>query len=98
MPTIEKRVEDLEFVIAHLTENLYSRFVAVNRKLAEVQETLAVHPARFSEIDDELSGIRGQIDGLAKLMEERLQSSRKPEHGCPRGRPACEPSHHRSRT
>lgn len=98
MSTIEKRLEDLEYVIAHLPEYLDWRFDRVSRKLADAREILTVHTTRFSEIDDELRAMREQIDGLAKLIEGRVQTRINPEPGRPRGPSSTERTRRRSHT
>lgn len=65
MATLERRIEDLEYIIAHLPEDLNARFAGVDVKLAAVRETQALHTQR-------LSGIERKIDLLAAQVAEAL--------------------------
>lgn len=65
MVTLERRIEDLEYIIAHLPEDLNARFAGVDVKLAAVRETQALHTQR-------LSGIERKIDLLAAQVAEVL--------------------------
>ena len=63
MAVLEKRVEDLEFVIAHLPEDLNARFAGVDVKLAHIREAQALHTTRFSTLD-------ARVDRLATDVAE----------------------------
>jgi hypothetical protein len=64
--TIEKRVGDLEYLLAHLPEDLDARFAGVDTKLASIREVQALHSTRFTTIER-------KIDDLAAQMAEVLR-------------------------
>jgi hypothetical protein len=55
--THEKRVEDIEQVLAHLPEDLDARFAGVDTKLAQIREVQALHTTRFSTLERKLDEI-----------------------------------------
>ncbi|MET0194669.1 MAG: hypothetical protein ABW200_15015 [Hyphomicrobiaceae bacterium] len=81
--TVEKRVQDLEQILAHLPENLDARFAGVDVKLAELREVLALHTTRFTKLDTRLNdlehkinaldrkfnGLDGKVDGLDRKVD-----------------------------
>lgn len=64
MSTLEKRVEDLEFIIAHLPEDLNARFAGVDVKLAHIREAQALHTTRFSALDARVDLLAADVAGL----------------------------------
>lgn len=64
MSTLEKRVEDLKFIIAHLPEDLNARFAGVDVKLAHIREAQALHTTRFSALDARVDLLAADVAGL----------------------------------
>lgn len=54
MTTVEKRLGDVEFVLAHLPEDLDARFAGVDTKLAAIREVQALHTTRFTTLEQKL--------------------------------------------
>jgi C4-type Zn-finger protein len=63
--TLEKRVRDVEIMLAHMPEDLDARFAGVDVKLAGIRETLALHTTRFTKIE----GLIAQVDGRVSRIE-----------------------------
>jgi len=55
--TIEKRVSEVEEVLAHLPEDLDARFAGVDTKLAQIREVQALHTTRFTTLERKLDEI-----------------------------------------
>ena len=75
--TIEKRVDDIEYVLGHLPEDLDARFAGVDTKLAAIREMQALHTTRFSTIERRLDAIERRIDGIDRpidAIERRLDA------------------------
>ncbi|MFN0219781.1 MAG: hypothetical protein ACKVP4_13315 [Hyphomicrobium sp.] len=72
MATLEKRVEDLEYIIAHLPDDLNARFAGVDVKLATIREAQALHTTRFTTIELKVDGVERKVDALAAQMTEVL--------------------------
>jgi len=53
--TIDKRLTDLEQVVAHLPEDLDARFAGVDTKLAAIREVQALHTTRFTTLEQKLN-------------------------------------------
>jgi chromosome segregation ATPase len=70
MATIDQRVADLEYLLAHLPEDLDARFAGVHTKLAELREAAAVHTHRLGLMEGRMSLMEGRLD----RMEGRLGS------------------------
>lgn len=68
--TLVKRVQDLEYIIAHLPEDLDARFAGVKLRFAEVRETQALHTTRFSTIERRIDGLEGKFEGLETRVGE----------------------------
>lgn len=67
---------DLEYVVAHLPEDLDARFAGVDTKLAAIREALALHTTRFTAIEHKIAGIEAKLDSrfdavFAQLAELR---------------------------
>ena len=67
--TLEKRVEDLEQILAHLPEDLDARFAGVDVKLAELREVLALHTTRFSKLEARFNDLDRKVDGLDRKVD-----------------------------
>lgn len=67
--TLEKRVQDLEVILAHMPEDLDARFAGVDTKLAEIREVLVLHTTRFSKIDRRLDGLDARVAALEKQLQ-----------------------------
>jgi hypothetical protein len=72
MATLEKRVQDREYTIAHLPDDLNARFAGVDVKLATIRETQALHTIRFTTIEAKINGLEHKIDGLSGQLTEVL--------------------------
>lgn len=69
MATLEKRVEELEYIIAHLPEDLNARFAGVDVKLAHIREAQALHSTRFSALDARVTELRADVAVLKADMD-----------------------------
>jgi hypothetical protein len=66
--TMEKRIADLEVLIAHLPEDLDARFAGVDTKLAAIREVLALHTTRFTTIEGKLDALAGEVRGALRRL------------------------------
>lgn len=64
MATIEKRVQDLEYIVGHLPEDLDARFAGVDTKLAAIREVQALHTTRFTTLEKSLKSIDDKLTEL----------------------------------
>lgn len=64
MVTLEKRVEDVGYIIAHLPEDLNARFAGVDVKLAHIREAQALHTTRFSALDARVDQLAADVAAL----------------------------------
>ena len=64
MVTLKKRVEDVEYIIAHLPEDLNARFAGVDVKLAHIREAQALHTTRFSALDARVDQLAADVAAL----------------------------------
>lgn len=60
--TIEKRVADLEYILAHLPEDLDARFAGTTARIAELREVLALHTTRFTKLESRLNAMDAKLD------------------------------------
>lgn len=75
MASLEKRVEDLEYIIAHLPDDLNARFAGVDVKLAVIREAQTLHTQRFTTLDLKVDGLDrriGGLDGKVEGLERRV--------------------------
>lgn len=68
MVTLKKRVEDVEYIIAHLPEDLNARFAGVDVKLAHIREAQALHTTRFSALDARVDQLAADVASLKADM------------------------------
>lgn len=68
MATIEKRIQDLEYIVGHLPEDLDARFAGVDTKLAAVREVLALHTTRFTTLEKQLKSLDEKLDEILKRL------------------------------
>lgn len=68
MVTLEKRVEDVGYIIAHLPEDLNARFAGVDVKLAHIREAQALHTTRFSALDARVDQLAADVAALKADM------------------------------
>jgi chromosome segregation ATPase len=74
--TLEKRVVDLEYLPAHIPEDLDARFAGVDVKLAELRELILLQSSRFTKLEARLN------EQAAKLETRFTELSRKVDaHG-----------------
>ncbi|MGQ0457563.1 MAG: hypothetical protein ACT4OU_10930 [Hyphomicrobium sp.] len=69
MATLEKRVEDIEYIIAHLPDDLNARFAGVDVKLAVIREAQTLHTTRFTTLEAKIGVIDGKVDGLERKVD-----------------------------
>lgn len=62
--TLEKRMTDVEYIIAHLPDDLNARFAGVDVKFAAIRETQLLHTQRFSTIERKIDLLDTRMDGL----------------------------------
>ena len=68
--TLEKRVSDLEQMLAHIPEDLDARFAGVDVKLAAIREVLALHTTRFTKLEARLNDLDRKVDGLDRKVND----------------------------
>ena len=74
--TLEKRVTDIEYLLAHIPEDLDARFAGVDVKLAELRELILLQNGRFTKLEARLN------EQAAKLETRFTELSRKVDaHG-----------------
>ncbi len=71
--TVEKRVDDLEQMVARLPEDLDARFAGVDVKLASIREVLALHTTRFTKLESRLAEIDRKMDARFEKMDARFE-------------------------
>jgi oligoendopeptidase F len=69
--TIEKRVSEVEQVLAHLPEDLDARFAGVDTKLAQIREVQALHTTRFSTIEQKLNQVAAATAEILRRLTEQ---------------------------
>lgn len=69
MATLEKRVEDLEYIIAHLPDDLNARFAGVDVKLAVIREAQTLHSQRFTTLELKVDGLERKVDGIERKVD-----------------------------
>lgn len=68
--TLEKRVTSIEFIIAHLPDDLNARFAGVDVKLASIRETQAIHTQRLNTVDRRLTVIENKLDMVLDAVKQ----------------------------
>jgi uncharacterized coiled-coil protein SlyX len=71
--SLEKRMTDIEYIIAHLPDDLNARFAGVDVKIATIRETQLLHTQRFSTLERKIDALEIRMDGLEGRMD-RLDS------------------------
>jgi chromosome segregation ATPase len=71
--SLEKRMTDVEYIIAHLPDDLNAPFAGVDVKFAAIRETQLLHTQRFSTIERKIDLLGGRVDALEARMD-RLES------------------------
>lgn len=71
--SLEKRMTDLEYIIAHLPDDLNARFAGVDVKIATIRETQLLHTQRFSTLERKIDALEIRMDGLEGQMD-RLEA------------------------
>lgn len=66
--SLEKRMNDIEYIIAHLPDDLNARFAGVDVKIATIRETQLLHTQRFSTLERKIEGLDQRLDALDGLM------------------------------
>jgi len=69
MTSLGKRVQDLEYIIAHLPDDLDARFAGVDVKLAVIREAQTLHTQRFTTLDLKFDGLDRKVDGLDRKVD-----------------------------
>ena len=69
--TIEKRVSEVEEVLAHLPEDLDARFAGVDTKLAQIREVQALHTTRFSTLEQKLNQIAAATAEVLRKLPDK---------------------------
>jgi tetrahydromethanopterin S-methyltransferase subunit G len=70
--TIEKRVNDLEFIIGHLPEDLDARFAGVDTKLAELRELILLQGTRNTKLEARLNDFARRVDARFGEIDARF--------------------------
>ncbi len=71
--SLEKRMTDIEYIIAHLPDDLNARFAGVDVKIATIRETQLLHTQRFSTLERKIDALEIRMDGLEGRMD-RLEA------------------------
>lgn len=66
--SLENRMTDLEYIIAHLPDDLNARFAGVDVKMATIRETQLLHTQRFSTLERKIDALDSRMDGLEGRM------------------------------
>jgi hypothetical protein len=66
--SLEKRMTDVAYIIAHLPDDLNARFAGVNVNFAAIRETQLLHTQRFSKIERKIDLLGERVDGLESRM------------------------------
>ncbi len=69
MATLEKRMSDVEYIIAHLPDDLNARFAGVDVKFAAIRETQLLHTQRFSTVERKIELLDVRLDRLDVRMD-----------------------------
>lgn len=67
--SLEKRMTDIEYIIAHLPDDLNARFAGVDVKIATIRATQLLHTQRFSTLERKIDGLVIRMDGLESRMD-----------------------------
>jgi len=68
---LEKRVADIEQVLAHLPEDLDARFAGVDTKLAQIREVQALHTTRFSTLEQKINQVAAATAEILRRLTEQ---------------------------
>ncbi len=68
--TLEQRVTDLEFMLAHLPEDLDTRFAGVEVKIAQLRETQLLHTQRFTTLETRLNAMDKKLDAILAALNK----------------------------
>ena len=61
--SLEHRMTDIEYIIAHLPDDLNARFAGVDVKMATIRETQLLHTQRFSTIARKIDSLESRMTG-----------------------------------
>ena len=67
--TLEKRVADVEYLLAQMPEDLDARFAGVDVKLAELRELILLQSSRFTKLETRLNELSRKVDAQASQLE-----------------------------
>lgn len=74
MVTLEKRVQDLEYVVAHLPEDLNARFAGVDVKLATIREAQTLHTQRFTTLEAKVNQLAVELSADLTALKSDVSS------------------------
>jgi hypothetical protein len=66
--SLEKRMTDIEYIIAHLPDDLNARFAGVDVKIATIRETQLLHTQRYSTLERKIDALDIRMGGLESRM------------------------------
>lgn len=69
--SLEKRMNDMEYMIARLPHDLNARFEGVEVKFANIRETQLLYSERFSTYERRIDVLENWTDGLYSNMARR---------------------------
>jgi chromosome segregation ATPase len=73
--TLEKRVSDLEYMLAHVPEDLDARFAGLDVKFAELRELILLQNNRFTKLEarfnEQTAKLTIRLDELAHKVDGR---------------------------
>lgn len=70
--TIEQRLRDVEYMLAHIPEDLDARFAGVDVKLAELRELILLQNSRFTKIEARLNEFARKLDAHIAATDARF--------------------------
>ena len=68
--SLEKRMTDIEYTIAHLPDDLNARFAGVDVKIATIRETQLLHTQRFSTLERKIDALEIRMDRLEAKVDQ----------------------------
>jgi hypothetical protein len=71
--TLEKRIADLEYMLAHVPEDLDARFAGLDVRFAELRELILLQNNRFTKLEarfnEAIAKLTVRLDELARKVD-----------------------------
>lgn len=72
--TVEKRIADLEYMLAHVPEDLDARFAGLDVRFADLRELILLQSNRFTKLEarfnEAVAKLTLRIDELARKVDD----------------------------